>query len=146
MKLYAIRAVLSGPAILIAVPLLYFRYHTLKYFFDEEGVSMSWGILFRQEINLTYARIQDIHISSGFLQRWLGLADIKIQTASGSAGAEMTLEGLLEFADVRDFLYSRMRGLQAPTEVPDDDVTALLGEIAADLKGARLALEGRSDV
>ena len=71
---------------------------------------MRWGILFRREVLLNYARIQDIHLVSNFLERWLGLARIQIQTASGSATPEMTLEGLVEFEAIRDFLYSRMRG------------------------------------
>ena len=112
--LYVIRAVLSGPGILIALPYLYFRYHTLRYTFDEEGIHMRVGILFRREVNLTYARIQDIHLRSGLLQRWLGLADIQIQTASGSADAELVIEGFKEFEAIRDFLYTRMRGYHAP--------------------------------
>ncbi len=99
-----------GPLFFILLIPLYFRYHTLRYRFDEEGISMRWGILFRREINLTYARIQDIHLRSNFVERWLNLARIEVQTASGSSGAEMTLEGLLEFEAIRDYLYARMRG------------------------------------
>jgi putative membrane protein len=83
----------------------------MRYRFDEDGISMRWGILFRREIVLSYARFQDIHLSSNAVERWLGLARIEIQTASGSAKAEMTIEGLLEFEAIRDFLYNRMRGL-----------------------------------
>jgi uncharacterized membrane protein YdbT with pleckstrin-like domain len=113
--LYIIRAVLTGPGILVALPYLYFRYHTLRYRFDEEGIHMRVGILFRREVNLTYARIQDIHLRSDLIQRWLGLADIQIQTASGSTGAELVIEGFLEFEAIRDFLYTRMRGYQTKT-------------------------------
>ncbi|MGI8891160.1 MAG: PH domain-containing protein [Chthoniobacterales bacterium] len=112
--LYIIRAVLTGPGMIILLPYLYFRYHTLRYTFDEEGIHMRVGILFRREVNLTYARIQDIHLSSGLLQRWLGLADIQIQTASGSSDAELVIEGFKEFEAIRDFLYTRMRGYHAP--------------------------------
>ena len=108
--LYIIRAVLSGPGVIFALPYLYFRYHTLRYTFDEEGIHMRVGILFRREVNLTYARIQDIHLRSGLIQRWLGLADIQIQTASGSADAELVIEGFKEYEAIRDFLYTRMRG------------------------------------
>ena len=143
LKLYIVRALLSGPLFGIVMPVLYFRYHTLRYSFDEEGVSMRWGILFRREINLTYARIQDIHLSSGVVQRWLGLADIQIQTASGSAGAEMTIEGLLEFEDVRNYLYGRMRGHDTDGDgVPDgpDELADLLQEVATELRATREAL------
>ena len=110
---YIIRAVLSGPGILILLPYLYFRYHTLRYRFDEEGIHMKVGILFRREINLTYARIQDIHLKSGLLQRWFGLANVEVQTASGSSGAELVVEGFKDYEAIRDFLYTKMRGYHA---------------------------------
>ncbi len=110
MTYYFLTSLLAGPFFFFPLIPLYFRYHTLRYRFDSEGISMRWGIFFRREINLTYARIQDIHLRSNLFERWLGLARIEVQTASGSAGAEMTLEGLLEYEVIRDYLYSRMRG------------------------------------
>jgi hypothetical protein len=100
------------------LPYLYFRYHTLRYRLDEEGIHMKVGILFRKETNLTYARIQDIHLRSGLLQRWLGLANVQIQTASGSAGPELVIEGFKEYEAIRDFLYTRMRGYQTASRAP----------------------------
>src|SRR5688572_25749481 len=152
LKLYVIRAVLTGPGFIILMPLLFFRYETMRFRFDAEGVHMRWGILFRRQINLTYARIQDIHLTSGFIQRWLGLADVRIQTASGSAGAEMTIEGLLEFEAVRDFLYARMRGLRKGTApaaaapahaIETPEAAALLREAVEELRAARVALGAR---
>ncbi|MCP3904497.1 MAG: PH domain-containing protein [Planctomycetes bacterium] len=132
---------------LIAFPFvflpLYFKYHTLRYAFDDKGVAMSWGILFRREIYLTYRRIQDIHVSRGIIQRWFGLASVAIQTASGSAGAEMTVVGVLQPEMLRDFLYSKMRGGQERGDdtadgVEDatdaDEALALLREIRDELK------------
>lgn len=149
--LYMIRALLTGPGLVVLVPLLFFRYETMRFRFDAEGVHMRWGILFRRQINLTYARIQDIHLTSGLIQRWLGLADVKIQTASGSADAEITLEGLLEFEAVRDFLYSRMRGYRDASRLEHDAPVsgqtgdgahgeALLREAVDELRAIRVAL------
>jgi len=118
LKYYEICAVLTGPAMIITLPLLYFRYHTLRYRFDAEGIHMRVGILFRREVNLTYARIQDIHLKSSFIQRWLGLANLEVQTASGSATAELVIEGFKEFEAIRDFLYTRMRGYQFQNAKP----------------------------
>jgi uncharacterized membrane protein YdbT with pleckstrin-like domain len=151
MKYYVFSSFLAGPAFFVPLIYLYFRYHTMRYEFDEEGISMSWGILFRRQITLTYARIQDIHLTSNILERWLRLARIQIQTASASASAEMTLEGLHEFELVRDFLYSKMRGVRgahAPAassvEAPaGDDVAAALREVAGELRAVREALEKR---
>ena len=157
-KLYLIRAILTGPGMIIALPYLYFRYHTLRYRFDEEGVHMKVGILFRREVNLTYARIQDIHLSSGFIQRWLGLADVQMQTASGNAGAELVIEGFKQYEEIRDFLYSRMRGAKGGTALPhpvshaaapvapgrDPEMAAMLLEIRDELRRTREALEQRT--
>lgn len=107
---YLLGALLVPPAFPFVAVYLYCRYHTLRYRFDESGISMRWGILFRHEIVLNYARIQDIQIRANLLERWLGLARIELQTAAGSAGAEMTLEGFSNYEPIRDFLYSRMRG------------------------------------
>ena len=158
--LYIIRSLLALPLAPILLPYHWFRYHTLKYSFDREGISMSWGILFRREINLTYSRIQDIHLSSGFIQRWLNIADIQIQTASGSASAEMTIEGLIDHAMLRDYLYQRMRGLKEPHAAPHPAAStplhhgdaadartsdAILREILDEVRATRRALEGKGD-
>lgn len=102
---------LFPPVALVVGLVNWFRYHTMRYRFDAEGINMRWGILFRHEVILNYARIQDIHLSSNLVERWLGLARIQIQTASGSATPEMTIEGILEFEHLRDFLYAKMRGI-----------------------------------
>jgi putative membrane protein len=101
---------------------------------------MSWGVLFRHEIVLNYARIQDIHLRSNAIERWLGLARIEIQTASGSSSAEMVLEGIPDPAAMRDFLYDRMRGASTPTADPNASLAAILHEIAAEMRALRLAL------
>src|ERR1051325_6372101 len=101
-KYYIIRAILTGPRVIASLPYLYFRYHTLRYRFDEEGIHMKVVILFRRETNLTYARIPDIHLRSGLIQRWLGLANLEVQTASGSASAELVIEGFKESELIRD--------------------------------------------
>lgn len=110
MVYYFLVCLLALPLFPILIVIHYFRYYTLRYRFDDEGVSMKWGILFRHEVSLNYARIQDIHLHSNLVERWLGLGRVLVQPASGSASAEMKIEGLLEFEAVRDFLYERMRG------------------------------------
>jgi putative membrane protein len=140
---------------------MWFRYHTMKYHFTDEGISMSWGILFRRETILNYARIQDIHLRSNLIERWLGLARILVQTASGSATAELTLEGLKEFEAVRDFLYSKMRGVKDSTHHPAPaagatqlttinltsadagELAITLREISAEMRAIRTALENK---
>lgn len=172
LKYYVLSSLLFGPAMVFAAAAFWFRYRTLRYDVDEEGITMRWGILFRREVSLTYARIQDIQLTSNVVERWLGLARIKLQTASGSATAEMTVEGVRDVEAMRDFFYSRMRGVSdsstpaagsgtagaagrtgvpglTPAVSPADvaELTATLDAIAGELRALRahLSRPGRGD-
>ncbi len=153
-KYYALCCFIIPPLAPILLPIHWFRYHSMRYHFTAEGVSMSWGILFRRQILLNYSRIQDIHLQSNFVERWLGLARLLVQTASGSSTAEMTIEGLQEFEAVRDFLYSKMRGVKdhptatagspsttaSTSSASDAELAAVLREVTAELKAVRETL------
>lgn len=138
---YLLTALLTLPAVIIVLPTLWFRYLTLRYRFDEEGVSMRVGLLFKKEILLTYRRIQDIHLTRNIIQRWLGLATVSVQTASGNAGPEMVIEGILEAEQLRDYLYQKMRGARGESTndhkielvTNNRTATALLTEIRDNL-------------
>lgn len=153
MVYYTLTSFLLGPLFFLPLLPLYFRFHTLRYSFDREGISMSWGILFHREITLTYSRIQDIHLTSNLVERWLGLARIQVQTASSSSGAEMTIEGLHHFAAVRDFLYGRMRGAHpashttAQPAVPSEggDLASILLQVAEEMRRIRTSLPGSTN-
>ncbi len=149
---YFLSSLLLGPFFFTILIPLYFKYHTMRYRFDSEGISMRWGILFRREISLTYGRIQDIHLASNFVERWLGLARVEVQTASGKSEAELTIEGIRQYEELRDFLYLRMRGARgmttaaaaAPAEAQSGDpLVNVLDEIAAEIRDLRLSLERR---
>lgn len=150
---------LQALATLIGFPFvflpMFFKYKTLRYRFDDEGINASWGILFKREIYLTYRRIQDIHVSRNIVERWLNIGKVEIQTASGKATAELSIEGMENFAAIRDFLYRKMRGTgtfpaggddskKKPAAAEDDhrgEVISLLKAIKNDLDGVRRALE-----
>jgi putative membrane protein len=150
---------LQALATLIAFPFvflpLFFKYHTLRYTFDDEGISAAWGLLFRREIFLTYRRIQDIHVSRNIIERWLGIGKVEIQTAAGSSSAELALEGMEYWDPVRDYLYRRMRGTgsssgesvssvdaqDSPRAAHADEVVALLHAITEDVEAVRRAIE-----
>ncbi|MCI0630923.1 MAG: PH domain-containing protein [Phycisphaerales bacterium] len=140
----------------VILPLL-FKYYTLRYQFDDKGVSMSWGVLFHLQTYLTYRRIQDIHVTRNIIHRWLGLAAVAIQTAAGSSDAEMTVEGIRNPESLRDFLYHQMRGakddpvsgtgilpVRSPSDSPaaissdnPDESLTLLHEILEELRRLR---------
>ena len=132
LRYYLLCSCLVGPFMPIVFLPMLCKYFTLRYRFDESGVAMKWGVLFRREIYLTYRRIQDIHLTKNIVQRWLGLATLDVQTASGSSTPEMSIEGILEAEPLRDHLYAMMRGSRGETlevdqdsEVPDETLTLL---------------------
>jgi uncharacterized protein len=107
---YILTGLLSGPACVIVIPALIIRYNTLRYQFEETGLRMQLGLFFKQEVVVAFRRIQDIHVSRNLIQRWLGIASVSVQTASGNAMPEIVLEGMTDPDSVRDWLYERMRG------------------------------------
>lgn len=153
-RLYLLRSLMVLPIFPVfpfVLMLHWFRYRTLRYRFDDEGIHCSWGVLIRQEVNVAYSRMQDIHLTSGILQRWLGLADVQIQTASGNASAELTIEGFKTSAEIRDFLYRRMRGARPESNAVTAaapaasalhrELAAALAEVRDELRATRTALE-----
>jgi putative membrane protein len=168
LRYYALTALLAGPGYPFLFAYLFFRYRTLRYRIDDDGISMRWGALYRREVSLNYGRIQDIHLSSNVVERWLGLGRIQVQTASASSKAEMTIEGVPELRAMRDFLYTRMRGARgsepsgagttavagvpagsgsAPVPAPggvvdggDDELTRVLRQVAAEVRALRASL------
>ena len=112
MKYYVVVALLTLVAFPITLTALWIQYRTMRFRFDGEGVWRGQGLLWRREVNVAYRRIQDIHLTSGLLQRWMGLATVSIQTAAGSSSPEITIDGVLEAEALRDFLYTKMRGVR----------------------------------
>lgn len=158
-KLYLIYSLLANVAFPFAALPYYFLYRTLRFRFDDEGVSVSHGLFWRRETYLTYARIQDIHVTRNIFERWLGIGTVKIQTASGSAAATESIPGLTAYEDVRNFLYARMRGhrIAAPAaaaltgdtrhgaSLTDSEVLAVeaLAGIRDELRAVRQLLEAQ---
>jgi uncharacterized protein len=112
MKYYVIVSLLTLLAFPVTLIALWIKYRTMRFRFDDEGVWRAQGLLWRREVNVAYRRIQDIQLTSGLLQRWMGLATVSIQTAAGSASPEVTIDGVLEAEALRDFLYTKMRGVR----------------------------------
>ncbi|MBL8046462.1 MAG: PH domain-containing protein [Anaerolineales bacterium] len=149
LRYYWLSSFFWGPVFFIPLVLNSLRYRTIRYEFSTDGITMRWGGLERREVSLAYARIQDIHLRANVLERWLGLARLEVQTASGDAKAEMTLEGLPHPLAVRDFLYNRSRGARhlsaapviTPTAAEEGTLAQALQDVAAEMRAIRHLLE-----
>ncbi len=140
---YILTGLLSGPACVIVIPALIIRYTTLRYQFEETGLRMQLGLFFKREVVIAFRRIQDIHVSRNLIQRWLGIASVSVQTASGNAMPEIVLEGITDPDSVRDWLYERMRGAKGvampgpSSAVNSASAGASDGEVTELLRGIR---------
>lgn len=143
---YVFLSLSGGPLFPLVLLVLYFRYHTLRYHFDDEGLSMRVGVLFRREMHVTYAKMQDIHLSRGLLERWLGIGTVRVQTAGAGAMGDLTVVGTRRAEAIRDYLYACMRGVRERGDAAETaagspgDAAALLGQIARELELTRAAL------
>jgi putative membrane protein len=151
LRYYRLSSLFWGPAFFIPLVWNSLRYRTIRYHFNREGITMRWGGLERREVSVAYRRIQDIHLSTNLLERWLGLARLEIQTASGDANAELTLEGLPSPRAVRDFLLLRSRDIRptppAVEAAPAGDaaLAEVLTDIATELRTIRQLLTPTKD-
>lgn len=148
---YLVTSVLGVVTLPALIP-LWFRFHSLRYRFEGDGISVEEGVLFKRTTHLTYARIQDIHLSQNLLERWLGIGSVKVQTAGGGTSGDVDIVGIKAFEPVRDYLYARLRGVREgrPLEATalatgTDPEAVLLTEIRDALQGAAAALASRGD-
>lgn len=79
-----ILAVLLGR--LFSLALVRLDFEKRWYLVTDRSLRLREGIVHVREMTITFANIQNISISQGPLQRLLGIADLRVDTAGGSAG------------------------------------------------------------
>lgn len=88
-----------------------FKYLTLRYRFTDDDLIIRQGLLFRNERHIRFRRIQNIDIVQRPLHRLLGVADVKIETASGSEPeAQLQVLSLEAVARMRQHVFADNTG------------------------------------
>lgn len=59
------------------------------YEFGEKEIHLKQGIIRKSERTVLYGRIQNVNLPQNFIDRFLGLASISLETASEGAGAKI---------------------------------------------------------
>lgn len=138
------------------------NYEMRWYIVTDRSLRIREGIFGVREMTLTYANVQNISIRQGPLQRFMGIADVVVQTAGGGGatdahghqggGAAMhagTLRAVDNAEHVRDFILDRLKRLRdAGLGDPDDrhhaapDGAAALRDAARELLAEARALRG----
>jgi len=123
---------ISIPILAILIFIAYWiskYYDTIVYKLTENEITWRRGVWFKKTGIVPYNRITNIDIAQGPISRKLGIAALKIQTAgySGQAGAEIKIEGIEEFEELRGLIMGFVKG-ERPVAVE------IYGEENIDLK------------
>lgn len=101
---------------------------SFRYRFDADEIVVRKGWVFRSERHIPYARIQNIDAVQNVVHRALGVAEVRVETASGGEPeATMTVLPVEALAEMRRFVFSGRRGVDVATPVATtDDADVLL--------------------
>ncbi len=152
---------------IFALALVRLDFEKRWYLLTDRSLRVREGILNVREMTITFANIQNISISQGPLQRAIGIADLRVDTAGGASSSrhEKSLSQNLHTAwfrgvdnanAIRELIQKRLHtlkdsGLGDPeervhtvgsqeSEIASGEVIACLREIAAEAAGLRFAL------
>jgi len=115
-------AFFAGPAVVYALV----RYISLRYVVSEDELIIRQGILRRDERHIPFARIHTIDTSRTLLHRWLGVTDVKIQTASGKEPeAVLQVLSLTTAEQLRRRVVTRRHEVQDGVQEADGDQSAI---------------------
>ena len=111
---------------LFVIPAMVFetyRYLTFRYRFETDELVVTRGVLFKSERHVPFARIQNVDSRQSFLQRLFGVAEARVETASGAeAEAELKVVSLDMLEEVRARVFGGAagvaRGLAGDAEPP----------------------------
>ncbi len=110
----------------ISFIMLRLDYEMRWYKITDRSLRIREGIIFVREMTLTFANIQNISISQGPIQRFFGIADLKVETAGGGAVAQPDhngqsqlfsmhvgiFRGIDNYDEVRDTMLARLKKLR----------------------------------
>ena len=124
-------------------------YDTAAYRFTDEAVEYRRGVFFQQHTTVPYNRVTNVNVQQGPVERVVGSGSVGIHTAGygGQSGAELTVNGVEDYAAIGDQLLEAVRGKRPvsvesgaadPADVPQSDVNA---ELLAEVRRIRAAVE-----
>jgi membrane protein YdbS with pleckstrin-like domain len=132
--------------LVLALPFSYLmqrlNYELRWYIVTDRSLRIRSGIWSVEEITMTFANIQDLRVTAGPLQGWLGLADLEVSSAGGggaSAGGThpgasdshtAKFAGVDNAVEIRDLIVERLKRYR----------DAGLGDTPVDMAGAAAEL------
>ncbi len=115
-------AVLYG---LLVLPMLILSWYYFHFWISPKELIIRQGIISKKQRNIPLERIQNIEIQQNFLQRLLGIARVKAETAG-----DIMSEGVLEYVsredaeDIRGIIRSYQKELEGEEEDDEEETAA----------------------
>ena len=105
-----------------SIPITYFlqrlNYEMRWYIVTDRSLRIRSGVVWLQEMTMTFANIQGIRVNANPIELWLGLANVKVQSAGGdgshahgspASGHVAKFAGVDNAAEIRDLIVERLR-------------------------------------
>lgn len=116
-----------------------------------EEIQYRRGVWIKKQSEVPYKRITNVTTSEGPIQRWVGAGSVEIHTAgrSAQAGAEMKVQGVEDFEEVKDQVMAEVRAQrgvaedegEAPAEAPTAATGTADEELLEEVRQIREILE-----
>jgi len=112
---FGVKVGITIPILAILIFIAYWirkYYETMVYKLTKDEIAWRRGVWFKKTGIVPYNRITNIDIVQGPISRMLGIASLKIQTAgySGQSPAEIKIEGVEQFEELRELIMEFVRG------------------------------------
>jgi membrane protein YdbS with pleckstrin-like domain len=121
---------------LVQIPFTYFLrrldYELRWYIVTDRSLRLRWGVAKVNETTMSFANLQQVEVTQNPIQRLLGLADVRVQSAGGGSGKESSphaedsmhrarFHAVENAPEIRDLILERLRRFkQAGLGDPDD--------------------------
>jgi len=120
-------------------------YQRFDYEVTPDTVDISSGVVSRREREIPYGRIQNVDVAQNAIQRALGIAEVRIETAGGGeTEAQLRYVSRAEADRVQELISDRKRGAVVESGAPEPDSEelfrladrelAVLGLVSADFR------------
>lgn len=92
-----------------------------KYWIEGDELRIDTGVVMRQSRRIRIDRLQGIDIVQPFLARLLGLAELKMDVASGNTDGSLAFMPVAEANDLKELLLARRDAVAAPAVETDPE-------------------------
>ena len=114
---------LGGVGVFVAsIPITYFlqrlNYEMRWYVVTDRSLRIRSGVVWLREMTMTFANVQEVRVNANPIERWLGLANVEVQSAgggdsnshgAGTSGHVAKFAGVDNAAAIRDLIAERLR-------------------------------------